>query len=108
MRWKTTARRPDTQDAIWEYPGFTVEGSLREASGGRSRGGGGTASSLAGVQFCGTKGILAASRGGYEFAPDMKIAPESAIPPWSKPPGHPKDAGFHADAVCGEQEGLRR
>ena len=30
------------------------------------------------------------SRGGYEFVPDMRIAPESAIPPWSKPPGHPK------------------
>lgn len=85
---------PDTQDAVWEYPGFTVEGSLREASSGRSRGGGGTASSLAGVQFCGTKGVLAASRGGYEFAPDMKIAPESAIPAWSKPPGHPKTPDF--------------
>jgi hypothetical protein len=58
------------------------------------RGGGGTASSLAGVQFCGTKGVLAASRGGYEFVPDMKIAPESAIPPWSKPPGHPKTPEF--------------
>ena len=31
---------PDVQDAIWEYPGFTVEGSIREASSGRTRGGG--------------------------------------------------------------------
>lgn len=83
---------PDTQDAIWEYPGFIVEGSLREAGGSRSRGGGGTASSLAGVQFCGTKGILAVSRGGFEYAPDMKIVPESAIPAWSNPPGHPQAA----------------
>ncbi len=85
---------PDVQDAIWEYPGFTVEGSIREASSGRTRGGGGTASSLAGVQFCGTKGVLAASRGGYEFVPDMQIAPESAIPPWSEPPGAPKARAF--------------
>jgi predicted dehydrogenase len=82
---------PDTQDAIWEYPGFVAEGSFREAGGSRSRGGS-TASSLAGVQFCGTKGILAVSRGSFEYAPDMKIVPESAIPPWSDPPGHPQAA----------------
>ncbi len=82
---------PDTQDAVWEYPGFLVEGSFREASGSR-RGSGGTASSLAGVQFCGTQGLLAVSRGGYEFVPDMRIVPESAIPPWSAPPGHPQAA----------------
>lgn len=81
---------PDTQDAIFEYPGFIVEGSLREASSGRVRAAAGTASSLAGVQLCGTKGVLTAARGGYEFTPDMKIAPESGIPPWSKPPGHPQ------------------
>ncbi|MBI5281858.1 MAG: Gfo/Idh/MocA family oxidoreductase [Candidatus Solibacter usitatus] len=80
---------PDTQDAIWEYPGFTVAASIREASGAR-RGSGGTASSLAGVQLCGTRGVLAVSRGGFELVPDMKIVPESAIPPWSTPPGHPK------------------
>ncbi|MBI4893608.1 MAG: Gfo/Idh/MocA family oxidoreductase [Acidobacteria bacterium] len=81
---------PDTQDAIWQYPGLTIECSIREAGGTASRRGtGGLASSLAGVQFIGTQGILAVSRGGYEFAPDMKIVPESAIPKWSTPPGHP-------------------
>jgi predicted dehydrogenase len=84
---------PDTQDAIWQYPGFLVEGSFREASGAR-RGSGGTGSSLAGVQFCGTQGVLAVGRGGYEFVPDMRIAPESAIPPWSRPPGHPQVAAL--------------
>ena len=79
---------PDTQDAIWKYDGFTVEGAIREAGGGRTAAG--TAGSLSGVQFCGTKGILAVSRGGYEFLPDLRIVPESAIPPWSTPPGHPK------------------
>ena len=80
---------PDTQDAIWEFPGLTVEGSLREASGGR-RGAAGTGSSLVGVQICGTQGLLVAGRSGYEFTPDMRIVPESAIPPWSNPPGQPK------------------
>ncbi len=95
---------PDTQDAIWEYPGFTVEASFREASSGR-RPGGGTASSLAGVQFCGTKGILAASRGGYEFVPDMKIVPESAIPPWSNPPGHPQAANIKPEPYSEARRG---
>lgn len=82
---------PDTQDAVWDYGGILVEGSFREAGGSR-RPSSGTASSLAGVQFIGTQGILAVSRGGFEFVPDMKIVPESAIPQWSKPPGHPPAA----------------
>jgi predicted dehydrogenase len=86
---------PDTQDAIWEYPGFTVECSIREASG-LSRRAAGTAASLAGVQFCGTKGVFACSRGGYEFAPDMKVAPHALIPPWSTPPGHPEKENIQA------------
>jgi hypothetical protein len=44
------------------------------------------------VQFCGTKGIFGVGRGGYQFVPDMRIAPEAAIPPWSRPPGHPQAA----------------
>lgn len=82
---------PDTQDAIWEYDGVLVEGSFREAGGSR-RASAGTASSLAGVQFIGTQGVLAVSRGAYEFVPDLRIAPESAIPPWSNPAGHPQAA----------------
>jgi len=84
---------PDTQDAIWEYPGFVVEASIREACSGRGRtAAGGLASSIAGVQLCGTKGILAVSRGGYQLIPDSKIVPESAIPAWSNPAGHPQAA----------------
>jgi predicted dehydrogenase len=82
---------PDTQDAIWEYDGVLVEGSFREAGGSR-RSSAGTASSLAGVQFVGTQGLLVVSRGAYEFVPDLKIVPESAIPPWSNPAGHPQAA----------------
>jgi predicted dehydrogenase len=83
---------PDTQEAVWQYPGFIVEASIREASGARVRSAGNLAASLAGVQLCGTKGILAVSRGGYQLIPDSKIVPESAIPAWSKPVGHPSFA----------------
>lgn len=82
---------PDTQDAIWEYEGVLVEGSFREAGGSR-RAAAGTASSLAGVQLVGTQGTLVVSRGAYEFVPDLRIVPESAIPPWSNPVGHPQAA----------------
>jgi predicted dehydrogenase len=72
---------PDTQDAIFDYPGFTVVVSVREASSGGQRGGN---------EFFGTKGKMQVGRGGYEIVPDMRIAPERQIPPWSDPPGHPK------------------
>ncbi len=75
---------PDTQDAILSYPGLTVTLTIREASAGRRHGGG--------TEFFGTKGTMTVGRGGYEVFPDKKIAPESAIPPWSKPPGHPLPA----------------
>ncbi len=82
---------PDTQDAIWEYGGVLVEGSFREAGGSR-RASAGTGASLAGVEFIGTQGLLVVSRGAYEFVPDLRIVPESAIPPWSNPAGHPQAA----------------
>ncbi len=71
---------PDTQDALFEYPGFTMALSLREASAGHGGGG---------FEFCGTKGILRISRSGFEVVPDMRIHPANAIPNWSNPPGHP-------------------
>jgi predicted dehydrogenase len=82
----------DTQDAILEYagggwtqsanggmPGFTVAFSAREAC----RGTGG------GFEFCGTKGSLTISRGGFQIRSERKIHPANAIPNWSNPPGHP-------------------
>lgn len=74
---------PDTQDAIFEYPGFTVSIAIREAAAGGQRGG---------TEFFGTKGSMRLGRGGYEVTPDMHIAPERQIPPWSDPPGHPQPA----------------
>jgi predicted dehydrogenase len=77
---------PDTQDAIFEYPGCSVLVSLREACGGRRMGGG--------TEFFGTKGSMTVSRGGFEVWPDMHGSPEKQIPPWSNPPGHPQAANI--------------
>jgi predicted dehydrogenase len=79
---------PDTQDAILDYPGFTVVVSLREASAGRQRGG---------TEFFGTNGSMSVGRGGYEIFPDMRVAPERQIPPWSNPPGHPQAIDMKAE-----------
>ncbi len=87
---------PDTQDAILDYPGFTVVVSLREASNGRQRGG---------TEFFGTKGSMTVGRGGYEVFPDMRIAPEKQIPPWSNPPGHPQPADIKPEPRTQAQKG---
>ncbi|HLY60616.1 MAG TPA: Gfo/Idh/MocA family oxidoreductase [Terriglobia bacterium] len=69
---------PDTQDALFEYPGFTMLWSHREASRGRGAGDG--------LEFFGTQGSMKVSRTGYEVFADMKTAPENQIPEFS---GHP-------------------
>jgi predicted dehydrogenase len=77
---------PDTQDAIFEYPGFTTFFSYREASAGR-RGEGG-------LELYGTKGTLAIGRGGFEIFPDTKIDPSNAIPVFT---GHPAGGPKHSN-----------
>ncbi|MEO8659551.1 MAG: Gfo/Idh/MocA family oxidoreductase [Bryobacteraceae bacterium] len=79
---------PDTQDAILEYPGFTVVISIREASAGRARGG---------TEFFGTNGSIQVGRANYETYPDTTIAPERQIPPYSHPPGHPEAPAIKAE-----------
>jgi predicted dehydrogenase len=69
---------PDTQDALFDYPGFTVLWSHREASQGRGRG--------EGTEFFGTKGSLTIARDGFEIFPDLHSAPENQIPQFR---GHP-------------------
>jgi predicted dehydrogenase len=70
---------PDTQDALFEYPGFTAVWSHREASAGTRAGSGGT-------EYFGPKGSLKINRGGYEVFPDPRIEPANAIPTFQ---GHP-------------------
>ena len=68
----------DTQDAVYEYNGFTTSWSHREASVGSRSG--------AGLEFYGTKGSLRIGRGGFEIRGDLKRPPENAIPRFK---GHP-------------------
>lgn len=63
---------PDTQDALFEYPGFTSVWSHREASFGGS--------GFGGDQFYGTKGALTITRGGFRVTADPKVPAEQRIP----------------------------
>ena len=74
---------PDTQDALFEYPGFTALYSLREAGAGRRAG--------SGLEFIGTRGSLVLSRTGFEIVPDLQINPVNAIPGFNgQPAGGPQ------------------
>jgi predicted dehydrogenase len=63
---------PDTQDAIFDFPGCTATWSHREASQGETAG--------SGLVFYGTKGSLSISRSGFTVTPDRVIRPENAVP----------------------------
>src|ERR1039458_4600827 len=63
---------PDTEDALFEYPGFPTAYSFREASAGRRAG--------TGLEFFGPKGSMTISRAGFEVFPDMKSNPANSIP----------------------------
>jgi predicted dehydrogenase len=62
---------PDTQDAIFEFPGFTAVWSHREASRGQPG---------SGLEFFGTKGSLAISRTGFTVTGDQRIPPANTVP----------------------------
>ena len=84
---------PDTQDAIFEYPGMTMHYSFREASAGRR--------AYTGLEFAGTKGTLAITRGGFEVVPDMKIDPNNAIPTFNgQPSGGPERSSAKGEPWC--------
>ncbi|MCZ2073441.1 MAG: Gfo/Idh/MocA family oxidoreductase [Bryobacteraceae bacterium] len=73
---------PDTQDAIFEYPGLTAVWSHREASAGNG---------VPALEFCGTKGSMIVLRSGFEVFADVKRNPEDAIPVFQgTPAGGPK------------------
>jgi predicted dehydrogenase len=71
---------PDTQDALFEFPGFTALWSHREAGGARRR------DRDYATEFVGSKGTLAITRGRFEVIPDPRIEPSQAIPVFK---GHP-------------------
>jgi predicted dehydrogenase len=76
---KDNGETPDTQDAVFDYPGFSATWSHREASRGLAP--------IKGHEFCGTKGSLLISRKGFLVTPDPKVVPEDAIPRFGGP--HP-------------------
>lgn len=78
---------PDTQDSVFEYPGFTAVYSSREASLGHR--------SDPGLCFYGTKGSLAVGRSGFDVVSDMKFPPENAIPRFR---GHAAGAAQRVEA----------
>jgi predicted dehydrogenase len=75
---------PDTQDALFEYPGWTAVWSHREACAGQR--------SRFGLELCGPKGSLALSRKGFVLTADPKVPPENSVPQFTgaHPVGGPK------------------
>jgi predicted dehydrogenase len=81
---------PDTQDVLFEYPGWSAVWSHREASRGQP--------GAAGLEFFGPKASLAISRKGFVITADPKVPPENAVPQFTgaHPVGGPErvtDAG---------------
>jgi predicted dehydrogenase len=63
---------PDTQDALFDFPGWTAIWSHREVCKGPPGG--------SGLEFFGTRGSLAIGRSGYMVTADRKIPPANAVP----------------------------
>ena len=70
---------PDLQDALWVFPGFTMNYAIREANAMRGD------PAARGQLYCGTKGTLMLA-GGYEVTPENKIDPVNDIPRFSGQP----------------------
>jgi predicted dehydrogenase len=70
---------PDIQDAMWQFPGFTVNYAIREANAMRGD------PAARGQLYLGTKGTMVLS-GGYEVVPENQIDPVNDIPKFL---GHP-------------------
>lgn len=62
---------PDVQDALFEYPGWSMTVSIRECSCGR-----GTRP----LEFHGTSGSLHVTRGGFDVAPDREVPAVNMMP----------------------------
>jgi len=70
---------PDLQDAIWTFPGFTMNYAIREANAMRGD------AAARGQVYLGTKGSMVLS-GTYEVIPEMKIDPVNDIPRFTGQP----------------------
>ena len=70
---KDNCEVPDTQDAIIEYPGFTIFCQFRECAAGQKDLG------MGGLVFSGTKGTMPLGRDGFEVFPDRKENPINTV-----------------------------
>ena len=75
---KDNGETPDTQDALFEYPGWTATWSHRECSRG--------ADPAMGLEFCGTRGSLKISRKGFVVTSDPKLLPDEMVPRFGRAP----------------------
>ncbi len=78
---------PDLQDALWTFPGFTLNYAIREANAMRGD------PAARGQLYLGTKGSLLLS-GGYEVVPENRIDPVNDIPRFQ---GHPAGGPVYSD-----------
>jgi predicted dehydrogenase len=69
---KDNGETPDTQDTLFEYPGWTAIWSHREGSRGTA--------GPSGLEFFGPKGSLSISRRGFVVTPDRKLQPGESVP----------------------------
>jgi predicted dehydrogenase len=95
---------PDTQDALFEYPGCVASWSHREAARGL------VPSPSYPLEFLGPKGGLAISRRGFVVTPDARQAPENLIPRFggAHPTGGPaRRSGSEAPAAPLWTEAIR-
>jgi predicted dehydrogenase len=94
---KDNGETPDTQDALFEYDGWTASWSHREASRG--------APPPNGLEFCGTRGSLTISRKGFVVTPDPEILAEAAVRRFggAHPVGGPDGTGDRGSTVARTQ-----
>ncbi len=78
---------PDQQDAMWVFPGFTMNYAIREANAMRGD------PAARGQLYLGTKGTMVLS-GGYEVVPENRIDPVNDIPKFQ---GHPAGGPVYSD-----------
>jgi predicted dehydrogenase len=83
---RDNGQTPDTQDALFEFDGWTAAWSMRECCRGEPP--------AFPLEFCGDKGSLGITRSGFRVAADADVPPESLVPRFAgaHPTGGPRPA----------------
>jgi predicted dehydrogenase len=84
---------PDTFDAVFDYPGFNLTWSSREAAAGlRPRG----------LEIAGTRGTLVINRSGFEIIADRLVPPDDQIPQFTRERASAEHAPPRTEAIKDE------